>query len=238
MSKFVQLTMNGSRWDFGGAVSVDSDDSVIISGYTESPDFPLQDGLHGDSERSDIFLARLSENGTDLIFSSLLGGDGEDSCYGMKMLNDGSVVVCCFTNSDNMPTIGAQQENNSGSQDTYFALYDSDLDSLVCASYIGGSRGDIGLSVDTFNDDLIALTGHTSSDDFPLENPLQSERAGSYDVFLVVLSISAPPEETPSLTDETTPPPDQFPIDQQVVGIAVSIIAAVIIGVVYVKKRR
>lgn len=221
--------LGGNLWDFGGDVSVDSDDNVIISGYSESPDFPLQNELYGNEAVRDTFLAKLSEDGTDLIFSSLLGGDGEDYSYGMKILNNGSVAICSFTSSDNMPTIGALQENYSGSQDAYFALYNSDLDSLIYASYIGGSRADTCLSLDTFNDELIALAGYTSSDDFPIEEPIQSERAGAQDVFLVVLSTSPP---------ETTPTPNQFPVDLQVVGIAVSIIAVVIIGIVYVKKWR
>ncbi|UCE09033.1 MAG: hypothetical protein JSW61_08550 [Candidatus Thorarchaeota archaeon] len=225
--------LGGSEWDFGGDVNVDSDDNVIVSGYSESPDFPLQNEIHGNEDERDTFLAKLSEDGSSLLFSTLLGGDGEDRCYGMTMLDNGSVAVNCFTRSDNMPTVNPWQENNSGGYDAFFALYDSDLASLVSASYIGGSLDDHGLSLDTFNDEVAALVGYTHSDDFQTNEPLQSERGGGRDAFLVVLNLIPP-----GTTVTTTPPPNLVSIELLIIaGAAVAGIALAALAYVYSKKR-
>ncbi|MHA1907819.1 MAG: SBBP repeat-containing protein [Candidatus Thorarchaeota archaeon] len=219
--------LGGSLWDFGGDVTVDSDDTIVVSGYSESSDFPLQNELYGNENERDTFLARLSEDGAILQFSSLLGGNGEDYCYGMEMLENGSIAICSFTTSNNMPTVNPLQANKSGGQDAYFALYNSDLDALTYASYIGGSGDETCLSLYTFNDELIAITGYTSSNDFPLQDPIQSERAGNQDIFLVILN-----------TTQIEPAPPQIPIDFSIIGIAVVIVAVVIIGFVFVRKSK
>ncbi len=220
--------LGGSLWDFGGDVTVDSDDTIIVSGYTESPDFPLQDEIYGNEDERDTFLAKLSEDGSILQFSSLLGGDSEDYCYGMEMLDNGSVAICSFTYSDNMPTVNPLQQSKSGFQDAYLAIYNSDLNSLTYASYFGGSGSDTCLSLYTLNDELIAITGYTNSNDFPLHEPIQSERAGNEDAFLVILS---------TIAETTTPTPTQPPLDLGVVGIAVTMIVVVVILVILTKKR-
>jgi hypothetical protein len=221
--------LGGDAWDFGGDVMVDGDDNVIASGYSWSPDFPLQNELYGDEPERDDYLAKFSEDGGELLFSTLLGGDDEDRCYGMTMLTNGSVATFSMTQSTDLPTADAWQENNSGSYDAYFALYNPNLGSLLCASYIGGTRSDHGLSLDVFNDEYIALVGYTSSDDFPTSNPIQSERAGNRDAFIIVLDLS--PSET--LTTITL-----FPVELLMVGITLSIVAVVIILVIYAKKKR
>jgi hypothetical protein len=224
--------LGGTLWDFGGDVSIDSDGSVIVSGYSESPDFPLQNELFGDQEERDTFLTKLSEDGGSLLFSTLLGGDGEDRCYGMTMLNNGSVAVHIFTQSNNMPTVGAWQENKSGGNDAYFALYDSDLTSLVFASYIGGSRDEFSLGMASNNDEVIALVGYTYSNNFPTTDHLQPERAGGRDAFLVVLNVTG--DET---STTTTPPPFQMPLELMVVGSAAIAISLIAIAYVYIRKR-
>jgi hypothetical protein len=223
--------LGGNAWDFGADVSIDADDNVIVSGYSESSNFPLQNELFSDDALSDTFLAKLSHDGSELLFSTLLGGNSDDRCYGMLPLSNGSIATCSMTQSTNMPTVRPWQENTSGSYDVYFALYANDMDSLVCASYIGGSGNDHGYSLDIFNDEYIALVGYTSSDDFPTKNPLQSARAGNRDAFVIVLNLN--PVETPT----TTPPPDQFPLELIIIGLAILIGAVVIIVYIYVKKK-
>ncbi|MGY5877382.1 MAG: hypothetical protein RTU30_16640, partial [Candidatus Thorarchaeota archaeon] len=245
--------LGGSLWDFCGGVRIDSEDNVIVSGYSESPNFPLQNELYSDDGERDTFLSKLSEDGSELLFSTLLGGEDEDRCYGMTRLNNGSVATLSFTLSRNLPTVNAWQENKSGLYDAYFALYDNELGALIQASYIGGSLSDYGLSIDTYNDEYFALVGYTSSSDFPTQDPLQSDRAGHRDVFIVILRVvpdtttttTTVPEPTTTTgttstitTSTTTTTPTQAPFDLLTLGIALSAIVIVIIILVFVKKQR
>ncbi|MGY5852928.1 MAG: SBBP repeat-containing protein [Candidatus Thorarchaeota archaeon] len=256
--------LGGSLWDFCGGVRIDSEDNVIVSGYSESSDFPLLNELYGDDGERDTFLSKLSGNGSELLFSTLLGGEDEDRCYGMEMLSNESVATLSFTRSRNLPAVDAWQENNSGSYDAYFTLYNNELSALIQASYIGGSMSDYGLSIDTFNDEYFALVGYTSSSDFPTQDPVQSERAGHRDAFIVVLKVApdttttttTEPEPTTttdtasttttdtvsttttSTTSTTTTTPAQGPIDLLTLGIVVAGVIIIIIIVVYIKKSR
>lgn len=225
--------LGGNAWDFGGDVSVDTDNNIIASGYSWSPDFPLQNEIYGDEPERDTYLVKLSEDGSELLFSTLLGGNGEDRCYGMTALDNGSIATCSMTQSTDMPTVRAWQENNSGSSDAYFALYDNSLDSLVCASYFGGSGNDHGMSLDSFNDEYIVLVGHTTSSDFPTKNPLQAENAGNRDAFITILDLIE--DESPTTS---TPPPDQIPLELLVIAIIIPVIVAIIIVFIYIKKRK
>jgi hypothetical protein len=222
--------LGGNGWDFGGDVSVNSDGDIIASGYSWSDDFPLQDEIYGNAPERDDYLAKLSGDGSTLLFSTLLGGDGEDRCYGMTLLNNETVATCTLTGSSDMPTVNAWQENNSGSYDAYFALYSSDLSSLLFASYIGGQYTDHGYSVAAYNDEVFALTGYSSSNDFPTHNPVQAERGGGQDAFIVVIGIA---EDV-----TTTPPPEQSALDILPIVMVVSIVAVVAISWVYLKKRQ
>src|SRR5207302_11096849 len=73
--------LGGAGDDAANAIAVDSSGNAYITGYTGSPNFPLQNPLQSvnGGGGSDVFVAKLNAAGTALIYSTFLGGAGDDS---------------------------------------------------------------------------------------------------------------------------------------------------------------
>ncbi|MCP5117936.1 MAG: hypothetical protein GY953_44535, partial [bacterium] len=74
--------LGGSSDDEDPAIAVDSKGFVYVAGETESEDFPMVDPIQGEApspgEPDDIFLSVFDPTGSELLFSTYLGGGAED----------------------------------------------------------------------------------------------------------------------------------------------------------------
>lgn len=97
--------LGGSGEDVGGAIGVDAAGRATVTGSTQSSNFPtahaLQKNLGGGT---DAFVVRLSKQGTQAIFSTFLGGSGEDSGLAINVDPQGNAYVAGTTSSSNFPT--------------------------------------------------------------------------------------------------------------------------------------
>ena len=67
--------------DEGSGIAVDAAGNAYVTGYTSSPDFPTVNALQpalGDLNGSNAFVAKLSADGSALVYSTYLGGSGGD----------------------------------------------------------------------------------------------------------------------------------------------------------------
>ncbi|TFH07953.1 MAG: hypothetical protein E4H14_07395 [Candidatus Thorarchaeota archaeon] len=172
--------LGGNGWEFGDQVDFDSDNNIVVSGYTGSSDYPLVDQLYNDSSGYDAFFSKLNPDGENLLLSSYLGGNSEDRSYAMKVLADDSILITSPASSANMPVQNAFQ-NYSGGSDGYIALIGGEEPTILFGSYYGGSSNDYVLGMSVYEDDMIAVIGYTSSDDLPTINAIQDEYRGSSD---------------------------------------------------------
>lgn len=185
--------LGGNGWEFGDQVDFDSDNNVIVSGYTGSSDFPLASQLYNDSSGYDAFFAKLNPDGDDLLLSSYLGGSSEDRSYAMEVLADDSILITAPASSADIPVQNAFQ-NHSGGSDGYIALIGGEGPTLLFGSHYGGSSNDYVLGMSVYEEDMIAVIGYSSSDDLPTLNAVQDEYRGSGDSMVWVFGFE---EETP-----------------------------------------
>jgi hypothetical protein len=122
-----------------------------------------------------------------LLYSTYLGGSGDDQPTGIAVDSTGSVYVAGYTDSTDFPlaTLGSLP---AGATHIFVAKLDSSGSNLVYADYIGGNGGDYGYAIvlDSLND--VYVTGSTTSSDFPVVNPYQGTYPGSYNAFLTKIS--------------------------------------------------
>ncbi len=148
--------------DFGNAITVDSLGNVYVAGGTTSPDFPTTSGVfqttYGGADggyqsvNGDVFVTKLSPDGSSLVYSTYLGGSGDDNAYGIVVDATGNVYLTGGTNSSNFPvTSGVYQPSSGGFTDVFVTKLDSSGSSLVYSTHIGvateGIRG-FGIAVD------------------------------------------------------------------------------------------
>ena len=168
--------LGGSQSDSGQAIAVDSAGEAYVTGFTLSTDFPTQNPLQSSSGGgSDAFVAKLNSGGSALLYSTYLGGNGEDRGLGIAVDSSGEAYVTGSTQSINFPvSSGAYQTAPGGSTDAFVAKLNSTGAQLVYATFLGGAQDDEGngIALDASGDAYVI--GSTSSANFPTLNPSQS----------------------------------------------------------------
>lgn len=122
-----------------------------------------------------------------LIYSSYLGGSGNDQPAGIAIDGTGNVYVAGYTDSADFPlaTLGGLPKNTNH---VFVAKLDPSGSNLIYADYIGGSSQDYGVALvlDSAND--VYVTGSTQSSNFPVVKPYQAQAPGPYTGFLTKVS--------------------------------------------------
>jgi hypothetical protein len=159
--------------DSGSGVAVDAAGEAYVSGVTESKDFPTTPGAfqptYGGAS-SDGFITKLNADGSALLYSTYLGGDGKDGTYSIRVDGAGNAYVTGSTTSAyNFPTTpGAFQTKFGGGQwDAFVVKLNPSGTGLVYGTYLGGSGADQAWSVAVDGGGNAYVTGDTQSDDFP-----------------------------------------------------------------------
>ncbi len=176
----------GSGSDEGSGIAVDGSGNAYVTGGTKSTDFPtanaLQPNFGGDR---DVVVMKLSADGASLVYSTYLGGSGEDEGARIAVDESGSAYLTDVTDSMNFPTANALQPTFGGNWDAFVTKLSADGTSLVYSTYLGGSssEGDpavneflMGIAVDGSGNAY--LSGWTDATDFPTANALQAVFGG------------------------------------------------------------
>lgn len=180
--------LGGSSADTGMAIALDINNNVYLTGRTKSFDFPtvnaLQPEFHGGS--SDVFVIKLNNAGSAFIYSTYLGGGGQDMGWGITTDSVGNAYVTGTTQTrsglpptvNDFPVANAFQPLYGGVQDAFVTKLGPTGSSFVYSTYLGGSDydGGFGIAVDAGNN--VHLTGFTYSLDFPTTNAIQTAYGG------------------------------------------------------------
>ncbi len=189
--------LGGSRNDGAWTVAIDDTGNAYIEGRTLSLDFPVKHAFqprlargNGDNV-GDAFVAKLSADGTKLLYSTYLGGTGNDQALGIAVDSQRHAFVTGYTSSRDFPLAHAFQGNNKsarGSVTVFVSKLSADGRALLYSTYLGGSDYESAgaIAVDRRGDAYI--TGSTQSRDFPLANTLQHFSAGHLNGFVAALN--------------------------------------------------
>ena len=179
-------------------VAVDSAGNVYLAGRTNSIDFPMSHALFGSYRGGDEdgFVAKLSADGSTLLYSTYLGGEDNDSAHGIAVDSAGNMYITGGTRSvsDFPISPGAFQPSSGGGTDAYIVKIDptqTGVASFVYGSYLGGGGMDRGRAVVVDSSGNAYVTGSTDSADFPTVNSVQPVNAGAGDAFVAVVNPSA-----------------------------------------------
>lgn len=191
---------------------VNQANELYLFGATSSLDFPIvngfqnthaggvsgsnyiQNGVYFTANGTDLFVAKLSENGHDLLGSTYIGGSGNDGVnyktssgtynvstaydsltrnYGDQFRGEimidqnGDCIVASCTRSADFPTVNAVQPTIGGLQDGVVFRLNSDLSQLLWSTYVGGSNNDALYSVKIDSSYNVVVAGGTSSTNVP-----------------------------------------------------------------------
>jgi MYXO-CTERM domain-containing protein len=138
--------VGGSREDAVNAIAIDASGNVLLTGATSSPDFPtvkaVQRSLEGDE---DAFVTKVSSDLSSLVYSTFLGGTGNDLGSAVGVAASGEAFVAGQTSSENFPVLGAFQDRNEGADtplgNAFLTILGPSGATLIGSSYLGGQGG-------------------------------------------------------------------------------------------------
>ena len=110
--------LGGSAVDWASAIAVDGEGSAYVTGVTTSTDFPTKSPYQAASGGGeDAFVTKLTPTGNGLVYSTYLGGVGNERAYKIAVDSAGSAYVTGETASTNFPTKVPYQATYQGGSD-------------------------------------------------------------------------------------------------------------------------
>ena len=207
--------LGGTDYNYATGIAVDASGAAYITGYTSSVDFPVSGGVQGifaggscDSEVNtapcfDAFVAKLNPQGTGLIYSTYLGGTGDDRGARIAVDAGGEAYGAGFTDSLDFPTASPLQSANGGGAcgttaypepcyDAFVVKLSAPGSSLVYSTYLGGTGDDFASSIAVDSSGDAYVGGLTSASNFPVTyGSLQTSYGGGpFDGFLAKINPS------------------------------------------------
>jgi len=183
--------IGGKGSDVGYAIALDAKGDVYLTGDTRSSDFPVvgavQQALRGSA---DIFVAKLSGDGSKLLYSTYHGGTAGERGQAIAVDASGNAAVVGYTQSTDFPTVRPLQASFAGGNADAFVLkLNSSGSALIYSTYLGGGndRPDIATGVAADPAGNTYVTGFTNAVDFPTVKPIKPF-VGPTDVFVTKIN--------------------------------------------------
>ncbi len=137
-------TMNNEN--FGHSATYDFSGNIYVGAQSFGSGYPTNFGSFqqnfggGDA---DIAVSKYNTVGSQLIYSSYIGGNGKDLPHSLITDFDGQLYIYGTSDSENYPTTpNAVQTNKGGRIDIVVSILNADGSSLVGSTYVGGSQDD------------------------------------------------------------------------------------------------
>ncbi len=146
-------------------------DHAYIAGYTRSSNFPTTEGAYESENINydyDVFVTKLSSDGSGLVYSTYVGGLQKDFIEGM-VVESGHVYISGETECPDYPTTRkAYDESHNGNYDVFVTKLNSDGSGLVYSTFLGGTYTDKGEGI-AVEDGHAYITGTTGiNSNFPI----------------------------------------------------------------------
>ena len=191
--------LGGSNFDRGFSIAVDSNQEAYVAGSTidDVTDFPTTAGASDTTHNgnTDFFVTKINSNGSNLIYSTFIGGPGIDNCNGLTIDNAGNAYVTGAINAGYPTTSGVVDTVAAGSTEGGLSKLNATGSTLVYSTYFGGAQGETGrgVAVDAFgNAYIVGDTFSSGANDYPTTvGAYDTTFNGNNDVVLTVFNTAA-----------------------------------------------
>ncbi|MCC6586855.1 MAG: SBBP repeat-containing protein [Bryobacterales bacterium] len=193
--------LGGRQDDIIMDLALDAQGNIYVTGFTTSNNFPVSSGVLQSSYKGgsstqyhqggDAFVAKLSNGGSQILYSTYLGGSLDDRGISIAVDAQGNAYVAGTTVSTNFPvTNGVVQSAYGGGTtlggdiieagDVFVAKLNATASALTWATYLGGRLGDAPADIAVDSTGAVYIAGGTASTNFPTSaNAYQKAHAGA-----------------------------------------------------------
>lgn len=171
----------------GHDIAVTPGGEAYVTGNTGAVDFPVVNAFQNNIvDRGDAFLTKFNAQG-GVVFSTYLGGNGNDEGLGVDVDAAGNAVVVGYVRSPDFPVLNAQQPTLSGDVDGFISRF-SPEGGLLYSTYWGGTGLDYLHDVAFAPSGNFFVGGSTNSADYPVTNAFQPSLNGTTDAVIAQFS--------------------------------------------------
>ena len=201
--------LGGSAGTEGNGVAVDSLGNAYVTGTTGdyygypryNVPFPTTPGAYQTvADNNDAFVTKLNAAGNNLIYSTLLGGNGQQWSAACALDSSNDAYVTGYTDASNFPIAGnafLPNDPNPAFHQGFVTKFNTTGTGLLYSSYLGGTTSSTngpwpggGIAVDQVGDAYV--TGSTWASNFPITSfAFQPAFAGGQDAFVTKFPIGA-----------------------------------------------
>jgi Beta-propeller repeat len=191
--------LGGSGFDVANSIAVDGAGSAYVTGQTFSATFPgvnpssLQQAYGGSG---DAFVTKINAAGTAIVYSTFLGGRGDDQAWGIAVDGAGNAYVTGNTQSTTFPGVNGgsiQPRNGGGIGDAFVTKIDATATAIVYSTFLGASGDDEANHIAVDGAGNAYVVGFSNSTSFPgvSGSSLQPANGGGYDAFVTKIGTDA-----------------------------------------------
>ena len=178
--------IGGNQEDGITGLAIDDRNNIYLSGFTASSDLPVTDDAirkkvelaekGGFENGIDLFLAKVNDTGTAVLYLSYIGG-GSYTSSELNWTRPGRLMIHGSTNTRSLPlSANAYSRESKGERDGFVSIFNSESMKLEYSTLFGGSQFDFIRSAFFLDEDHVVIAGETNSPDLPLtENALYAD---------------------------------------------------------------
>ncbi len=183
--------LGGSGSDQATSIHVGPTGDAYVAGITASTNFPIQgtpaSTLGGGQ---DLFVTKMSLSGSELTYSTYIGGIGTDIANDITVSGAGTVYITGSTTSINYPVVTPTIAAQIGGTDAFLTKLTAAGNAIVYSTYWGSTGFEEGTAVTVDPADNAYIAGNTSAPNFPTQTPFQAALAGGMDGFMTKFSVA------------------------------------------------
>jgi len=167
--------LGGTGHESCSSIAIDSIGNIIVSGLTSSHEFPISENAYDNSYNSggyfkdDVFVTKLSNDLSEIISSTFLGGNHDDYSEAIDIDSSNQIYIAGWTRSSNYPTTSNAYDTTFGGgyYDGFITCLNEDFTNLISSTYIGGTQWDFCYALTLDNHENVYVSGHTASLNYP-----------------------------------------------------------------------
>ena len=138
--------------EVGLGIAVDANGKTYVTGYTTSNGFPTTLGAYDTSHNDggtdeDIFVTKLTPDGSALIYSTFIGGSGPERGLDIAVDDANCAYIIGYTETSNYPTVNAFDNTYNQFRDAVVTKLNASGSSLVYSTYLGSDNFDQGSDI-------------------------------------------------------------------------------------------
>ena len=192
----------GTANDSPNAIAVDAAGNAYVAGSTDSHDFPVVNAFqpthNGGPAGTTGFVAKLDSTGSNLVYSTYLGGTFGDVVNGIAVDGQGNAYVTGETTGGDFPTTAGVVQPKAPfpicfieiCADAFVAKF-SPTGSRIYSTFLAGGLNDSGGAIAVDATGNVYVAGSTNALEFPIRDAFQTVNRGLDDAFIVKLNPDA-----------------------------------------------